>query len=96
MGIIKDIYDILTDLKDRYESKGFDANKAELFENLIQRPYSLLKQVHTDYLEIFTELRSRISNRNGISQETLNWLASARVKEQAHRSELRNLQYEGV
>lgn len=96
MGAVKDIYDVLVDLIAKRQHKGFDARKSDVFNDYIDRPYQLLKQVHTDYLEIFAELRQRIVSKNGISSDTLNWLARARLKEQAHRSELENLELENI
>lgn len=63
----------------------------ELFSKFLEPSYNLLKEIHTDYLELYLELQERISLENTLSSETVKWFSRTRSRRQADRSELRSL-----
>lgn len=64
----------------------------ELYVKFIEPSYKLLKEVHTDYLELYLELQERIALENSLSNETIRWFSKARSRRQMDRSELKSLE----
>ncbi len=96
MGAVKDIYDILLDLHDRYKSDNTLEKKNEIYRLFIQPSYQDLQKIHQDYLEIFNQLCLKLSQHPKDIQSSVEWLGQARLKEKAHRTELEELEFEGV
>lgn len=67
-------------------------NSRELYIKFIEPSYQLLKEIHTDYLELYLELEERIKLENSPLSGTIQWFSKARSRRQMDRSELRSLE----
>jgi len=64
----------------------------ELYTKFIEPSYKLLKEIHSDYLELYLELQERIVLEKSLSSETVRWFSKARSSRQMDRSELKLLE----
>jgi hypothetical protein len=93
MGVIGDISTLVLQayklLCERHA--GTIVTPQEMFDKYVGPSYQLLKQVHCDYMDLYLELRERLSVDDPLSHGTVQWFARARARRQADRSELRLL-----
>lgn len=93
MGIVGDIATLVTQAYKVWQDQRGEqwVSGQALFEGYVDPSYRLLKEVHTDYLDLYIELEERIESEPKPSQQTVQWFARARSRRQADRSELRLL-----
>lgn len=94
MGIVGDIASLIGQVYKIWQDSTSDhaVSPRLLYDKYVAPSYLLLKEVHTDYLELYLELEERLAMEEELSSETVNWFARSRTRRQADRSELREFE----
>lgn len=94
MGVIGDIAALLGEAYRVWQDQQGQRSLSprDLYGKYIAPSYSLLREVHTDYLELYLELEARVAASDAPT-EILQWFARARIRRQIDRSELSLLQF---
>lgn len=98
MGVIGDNAALLNDAyKVWKEQQGLrNLGARDLYKKYIAPSYTLLREVHTDYLELYLELEERVAENWSSPADTVKWFARKRVRRQTDRSELSLLRFPRV
>lgn len=90
MGVIIEVSSLLVQLYKLWqEHRGTSTvTPHELYEKYVHPSYVLVKEVHSDYEDLYLELSERINRDEQITGETLEWFTRARTRRAVDRSEL--------